>query len=71
MGRLSRFESYRFVGVRETMTVYDCDNEAEFAELEDLVDELGLVDRNQLQSFSPDTLTRGGESQLSPVLGDQ
>ena len=67
MGRLSRFESYRFVGVRDTMTVYDCDDDAEFAELEDMVEELSLVEGNGLQSFSPDTLAEAANRNFRPV----
>lgn len=54
MSRLSRFENYRFVGVRDTMRVYDCDDETQFAELSARVDSEDLVSRNQIQVFAPD-----------------
>ena len=37
MGRLRRFAEYRFVGVRDTMIVYDCDDEEQYAELAERV----------------------------------
>ena len=54
MSRLARFEAYRFVGVRDTMRVYDCDDETQFAELSARVDQEDLVSRNQIQVFAPD-----------------
>lgn len=54
MSRLSRFEAYRFVGVRDTMRVYDCDDETQFAELSARVDQEDLVSNNQIQVFAPD-----------------
>jgi len=55
MSRLSRFDSYRFVGVRDTMRFYDCDDENQFAELSRRIDEEGLVGRDLVQVFAPDT----------------
>ena len=54
MSRLSRFEAYRYVGVRDTMRVYDCDDETQFAELSARVDQEALVGNNQIQVFAPD-----------------
>jgi hypothetical protein len=54
VSRLSRFEAYRFVGVRDSMRVYDCDDETEFAELSARVDREDLVGNNQIQVFAPD-----------------
>lgn len=56
MSRLPRFEGYRFIGTRDTMRVYDCDDEAEFDELRQRVDQEDLGDRLMLQSFAPDNL---------------
>ncbi len=56
MTRLGRFEDYRFIGVRDTMIVYDCDVPEEFERLETIVDEEGLVAANQIQTFAPDTV---------------
>ena len=54
MGRLRRFEEYRYVGVRDTMTVYDCDDEEQYAELSTRAEEEDLVERTLLSSFAPD-----------------
>jgi len=57
MGRLRRFDHYRFIGTRDTMTVYDCDEAGQFADLEERVAADGLYDRVLLQTFAPDDLT--------------
>jgi len=54
VSRLSRFEAYRYLGVRDTMRVYDCDDETQFAELSARVDQEDLVGNNQIQVFAPD-----------------
>lgn len=56
MSRLARFEEHRFIGVRDSMTVYDCDNTEQFSELEARVEEDDLVVGKGLQSFAPDTV---------------
>ena len=56
MSRLARFGYYRFIGTRDTMVVYDCDNDGEFSELEERVAEDDLMNGLQLQSFAPDGL---------------
>lgn len=56
MSRLARFGAYRFIGTRDTMLVYDCDNSEEFSELEERVAEDDLMNGLQLQSFAPDSL---------------
>ena len=54
MSRLGRFEEYRYIGVRDTMRFYDCDDHDQFVELQDRVDSEDLVGRTMLQSFAPD-----------------
>ena len=56
MGRLRRFEHNRFVGTRDDMTVYDCDDTADFAVLESRLRDRDLVQARLLQAFGPDTL---------------
>ncbi len=56
MARLARFEEHRFVGTRDTMQVYDCDEPEEFAELSARAEAEELLDRDLLQAFAPDTL---------------
>ena len=56
MSRLSRFEEYRFIGLRDTMRVYDCDDPDQFALVGERVADDGLLAANQVQTFAPDTL---------------
>ena len=56
MGRLRRFPDQRFVGVRDEMIVYDCDDEAQFRSLQERDEREELTARAVLQSFAPDTL---------------
>lgn len=55
MSRLSRFGAYRYVGVRDTMRFYDCDEDAQFDQIESRMREDDLVGRNLIQVFAPDT----------------
>jgi hypothetical protein len=63
MGRLKRFDDYRFLGRRDLMRVYDCDDPDQFAALEAAENEMGLMGANMIQTFAPDTpaeaLSRG------------
>lgn len=71
MSRLNRFAHYRYVGVRDTMKFYDCDDEAQFEELLARVDGEDLVGHNRLQAFAPDTpeeaVNRGYSAAVRPV----
>ena len=55
MSRLKRFDEYRFIGTRDTMRVYDCDDPDQFAVLDLRVQSDRLFDRNLLSTFSPDS----------------
>ena len=57
MGRLRRFGEFRFVGIRDTMVVYDCDDEGQFAELSERVVSEDLVAKKLLSSFAPDEIS--------------
>lgn len=67
MGRLARFGDFRFIGARDTMTVYDCDDGAQLKTLERraMRDDLGR--RDLLQSFAPDTLAEAANRGFRPV----
>lgn len=67
MGRLRHFPGHRFVGARDTMTVYDCDDPAQFSELEERVEVDDLVNRTLLQSFAPDTEAEARNRGFRPV----
>lgn len=66
MGRLRRFAEYRFVGVRDTMIVYDCDDEEQYAELAERVTEDDLVANKGLSSFAPDELAEARNRGFRP-----
>jgi len=68
VSRLGRFEDYRFVGARDTMRVYDCDDSHQFEELQQRIEADDLVERNVLQSFGPDTLDEARNRGFKPVL---
>lgn len=67
MSRLDRFEDYRYIGVRDTMRFYDCDDAEQFAELEERVTEEDLVGTLQIQSFSPDTPEEAANRGFKPL----
>lgn len=54
MARLRKFENHRYVGTRDDMVVYDCDDADEFDVLSRRVEDEALLDRNLLQAFAPD-----------------
>ncbi len=56
MARIRRFEAHRYVGTRDDMKVYDCDDPAQFAVLHERVEAADLIDAKLLQSFAPDNL---------------
>ncbi len=55
MGRLSRFEDHRYIGTRDNMVVYDCDDADGRGALEDRISDEKLLTRNLLQAFGPDS----------------
>lgn len=68
MSRLSRFAEYRYVGTRDTMRVYDCDDADQFETLEQRVDDEDLVERKLVQSFAPDSLEEARNRGFKPIL---
>ncbi len=67
MGRLLRFGENRFVGVRDEMIVYDCDDESQFATLEARVEADSLTETNMLSAVAPDTLAEARNRGFRPV----
>lgn len=55
MARLPAFAEHRFIGTRDDMRLFDCDDDPEFAALVERVERDELIARNGLQSFSPDS----------------
>ena len=56
MGRIDKFENYRFLGNRKNMRVYDCDNPEELAQLQNLINDKDLIINNLIQAFAPDNI---------------
>ncbi|MFO7293160.1 MAG: hypothetical protein FWJ92_04730 [Actinomycetes bacterium] len=67
MARLKRFEDFRYVGVRDTMRVYDCDDPEQFARLERRVEADDLLRRNLLMGFAPDTIPEAANRGFRPA----
>ncbi len=67
MSRLSRFEDYRFIGTKDTMRVYDSDDDEQFAKLKQRVEEDSLVERKLVQAFAPDSLTEARNRGFKPA----
>jgi hypothetical protein len=53
--RIKRFEEFRFVGVRDTMVVYDTDDPEQAEALATRIQEENLIGRLLIQAFGPDT----------------
>ncbi len=66
MARLRQFPEHRYVGTRDDMVVYDCDDDEQFAELSERVAGEELLDRKLLQSFAPDTLAEARNRGFRP-----
>lgn len=67
MARLSRFEDYRFIGLRDEMRVYDCDDESEFKRVGERIGAGTLQQRDLIQTFAPDTLAEAANRGFRPV----
>ena len=67
MGRLHRFEDNRFLGTRNDMRVYDCDDPVQFDLLETRAEAEGLVADNLISAIAPDTLDEARNRGFRPV----
>lgn len=65
MGRLRRFDDHRYIGLRDTMRVYDCDDPAEFSALEQRA--ATLEGTTGFQTFGPDTLEEARNRGFRPA----
>lgn len=66
MARLTRFADYRFIGTRDDMVVYDCDDEDQLQALRRRVERHDLYSKNQLQAFAPDTEAEAANRGFQP-----
>ena len=67
MTRIKRFEEFRFVGVRDTMVVYDTDDSEQFEALRERIESDDLVMQKQVQAFGPDSLEEARNRGFKPV----
>ena len=67
MARVRRLEASRFVGVRDTMTVYDCDDPEQFSLLAARVESDDLLARKLVQTYGPDTLAEARNRGFRPA----
>lgn len=67
MARHRRFEEFRYVGTRDTMRVYDQDDDGQSEVLLTRIEEEDLFDRNLLQTFAPDSLPEARNRGFRPV----
>ena len=67
MNRLNRFEHHRYVGIRKNMKLYDCDDENQFASLNEYLKDYDYVSLNLVQSFSPDTIDEAKNRSFRPI----
>jgi hypothetical protein len=66
MSRLRRFENNRFIGTRDDMRVYDCDDADDFAALDRRAEDDDLMSKKLLQSFGPDTVAEARNRGFRP-----
>lgn len=67
MSRVKRFEEFRFVGVRDTMTVYDTDDADQTEALQARLDSDNLVASKLVQAFGPDTIDEARNRGFKPA----
>jgi hypothetical protein len=67
MARLPRFEEFRFIGLRDEMRVYDCDDDSEFKRVEQRIAARELQQRDLVQTFAPDSLAEAANRGFRPV----
>lgn len=67
MARLARFEEHRYVGTRDDMWYYDCDDPEQFSALESRVEDEGLTSRTMLSTFGPDEPAQARNLGFSPA----
>lgn len=56
MGRMRRFPENRFVGLRDEMVVYDCDDDEQYTAVSERIESEDLLRRTLVSTFAPDTL---------------
>ncbi len=69
MGRLRRFEHSRFLGTRDDMRFYDCDDPDQFAMLEARMNDYGPRAGTLISAIAPDTAAEARNRGYRAVSG--
>jgi hypothetical protein len=67
MPRLRHFEHHRYVGLRDTMLVFDTDDPDQAERAQDLVGPGGALDRLAVSTFAPDSIVEARNRGFRPV----
>ncbi|MBI5156503.1 MAG: hypothetical protein HZA58_00670 [Acidimicrobiia bacterium] len=67
MARLRHFEHHRFIGLRDTMLVFDTDDPDQARRADDLVGPGGALGRLAVATFAPDSLVEARNRGFRPV----
>ena len=66
MGRLRRFPENRYLGLRDAMTVYDCDDDDQYNAVAAAIEDGDLMGAMGVQTFAPDTLAEARNRGFKP-----
>jgi hypothetical protein len=67
MPRLRHFEHHRFIGLRDTMLVFDTDDPDQAERADDLVGSGGALDALAVSTFAPDSLVEARNRGFRPI----
>ena len=66
MNRLRHLEEHRFIGSRDDMVLYDCDDELALAALQARADVEDLIGLRLISTFGPDSLAEARNRGFRP-----
>jgi hypothetical protein len=66
VSRLRHLEEHRFIGTRDDMVLYDCDDELAFSVLQARADIEDLVGKRLVSTFGPDSLAEARNRGFRP-----
>ena len=67
MGRLRRFEQHRYVGFRDDMVFYDCEDDLQSGRLQQRIEADDAMGRLAMQTFAPDTMAEARNRGFRPL----
>lgn len=63
---IRRLEGHRYIGVRDSMLVFDSEDAEQRVELDELIGLRNLIDRTLISTFAPDTLAEARNRGFRP-----